>query len=285
MRTAISILMTGMLCWSPVAAAPGEAGHQHEHQGAESVPKQPAAGKKKPAAPEMPGHGPGDHGVGHGASHGAGMPAQHHGSGAGPDAGMGGHAPHQAPGGHGGHGMELPQGAVIEVGTPLAVPKPSPLPPDTLEGARQCHALLLSGRVMVDEGTESYCMALVARRGGGGKVVTVRMITDAKGANRFEPARVVIRRGDTVQWVVESGAHNSVSYPERIPYTAQPFEGPMLAQPGQSWSRAFFNAGTHEYHCHPHEALGMRGVVIVERESRPGEFRALRKGEEGHAHH
>ena len=37
----------------------------------------------------------------------------------------------------------------------------------------------------------------------------------------------------------------------------------------------FALSGTYRYHCHPHEEVGMKGVIIVDRESRPDEFRKV----------
>lgn len=160
---------------------------------------------------------------------------------------------------------------------------------DGLAQAKWCRETLLEGKLMLDETQIQRCMSLVSRHeGAGGNVIVVRMTASADNTvNRFNPARVEIRRGDTVRWVMDSGpVHNAVAYPNRIPYTALPFEGPLLTKVGDAWSQTFFFPGTYEYHCHPHEALGMRGVVIVERESRPDEFRKMRGGDEAaHAHH
>lgn len=161
---------------------------------------------------------------------------------------------------------------------------------DGLARAKWCRETLLRGELMLDDKQTRRCMDLVSRHegAGGGNVIVVRMTAGADNTvNRFDPPRVIVRRGDTVRWVMESGPfHNAVAYPNRIPYTALPFEGPLLTGAGDSWSQTFFFPGTYEYHCHPHEALGMRGVVIVERESRPDEFRSVRGAAEGaHAHH
>ena len=160
---------------------------------------------------------------------------------------------------------------------------------DGLAQAKWCRETLLEGKLMLDERQIQRCMSLVSRHeGAGGNLIVVRMTASADNTvNRFNPARVEIRRGDTVRWVMDSGpVHNAVAYPNRIPYTALPFEGPLLTGIGDAWSQTFFFPGTYEYHCHPHEALGMRGIVIVERESRPDEFRKMRGGDEAaHAHH
>jgi len=202
---------------------------------------------------------------------------QHNGAGTPPPAG----------GAMGGMHGDMPMGSKamgsMMPGGPAAAEKHS----GTLAEAQRCREQLLGGDVMLDEHQTEACVKLVSRfeGAGGGKVITIRMKTDAQGKNTYEPARVEIARGDTVKWVNESGVHNTAAYPNRIPRDATPWEAPLLAEPGASYARTFFFAGTYEFHCHPHEALGMKGAVIVERESRPNEFRKVRKGEEAHAHH
>ncbi len=156
-----------------------------------------------------------------------------------------------------------------------------------LAKAQACRRELLDGNSMMDEHQTLDCIDLVSRfeGAGGGKVVEVTMTADGDGKPIFTPARIEIDRGDTVRWVLKDGVHNTTAYPNRIPRDAMPWVAPLMSEPGMSFSQTFFNVGTFEYHCHPHEALGMKGVVIVERESRPNEFRQLRTGEEDHAHH
>ncbi|MBM3516570.1 MAG: hypothetical protein FJX56_01545 [Alphaproteobacteria bacterium] len=116
----------------------------------------------------------------------------------------------------------------------------------------------------------------------------VRMVFDEEEGRLFYvPDRLLIEPGDTVRWVHDDpdNEHDVVAYPNRIPEGTEPFMSPRLDARGQSWSHRFEREGTYAYHCHPHEAAGMRGVVIVGRESRPEEFRTLRPGEGEHADH
>ena len=87
----------------------------------------------------------------------------------------------------------------------------------------------------------------------------------------FEPQQLRINPGDTVTWVQKDpySRHNVAAYPDRIPAGTQPFESPLLTRIGEQWSMRFDKEGTYEYHCHPHEKEQMRGVVIVDRPSRP----------------
>lgn len=106
------------------------------------------------------------------------------------------------------------------------------------------------------------------------------------GKLNFERASLKIQPGDTVTWVQDDpdNEHNVVAYPSRIPAGTKPFQGPMLKM-GTKWSMTFTKVGTYEYHCHPHEAVGMRGTIIVGRASRPDEFRKAKAGEHEHGHH
>ena len=96
---------------------------------------------------------------------------------------------------------------------------------------------------------------------------TVKMVTDAaKGTYYFEPKQLTIKSGDTVTWVnAQDDTHEVMS--ESVPEGAQPFESPSLDKKDQKWSHTFTQSGTYEYHCHPHEALKMTGVIIVDKPS------------------
>ncbi len=132
-----------------------------------------------------------------------------------------------------------------------------------------------------DEGMEHHQAAP-----SDGREFVVRMKFDEEtGDLYFAPARLEIAPGDTVTWIQDDGfnAHNAAAYPDRIPKGSEPFEGPLLTEKGQSWSVTFGVPGSYYYHCHPHEAV-MRGLVVVGRESLPGEFREPAHGEMAHDH-
>jgi len=50
---------------------------------------------------------------------------------------------------------------------------------------------------------------------------------------------------------------------------------PMHEKEGDKFSYTFTVPGTYQYHCHPHEALGMKGTLIVAAPSKPGETVAM----------
>ena len=140
----------------------------------------------------------------------------------------------------------------------------------------------------------AYLVALVtclASSANAASYVIDMKFNEDTGKVFFEPRRLEISLGDKVTWIQRDGdnKHNVVSYPSRIPAGTETFESPMLQRPGTSWSMIFDKSGTYEYHCHPHEAIGMRGMIIVGRESLPHEFRRSKAGKHkrssGDAHH
>lgn len=72
----------------------------------------------------------------------------------------------------------------------------------------------------------------------------------------FQPATLRVRPGTTVTWVnCEGGdAHTSTS-------NTGAWDSPLL-QPGSTFSRAFGQTGTFDYHCTPHPF--MTGSVVVD---------------------
>ena len=102
----------------------------------------------------------------------------------------------------------------------------------------------------------------------------------------FEPAKVMINPGDTVVWLQDDAdnEHNVAAYPNLIPESTQPFESQMMTRVGESWSMTFDTEGSYFYHCHPHEAAGMKGLIVVGRESLPEEFRKPEAGDMSHDH-
>jgi len=106
----------------------------------------------------------------------------------------------------------------------------------------------------------------------------VKMVGDAKGY-RFEPANITVKQGDGVKWIMVSGGPHNVAFdPATIPPDVRPqldanmgtdkmseLSGNMKINPGESITISFGNIkpGQYPYHCTPHLALGMKGVVTV----------------------
>ncbi|MEO8911101.1 MAG: plastocyanin/azurin family copper-binding protein [Gemmatimonadaceae bacterium] len=107
----------------------------------------------------------------------------------------------------------------------------------------------------------------------------VKMIGDAKGY-RFEPANFTVKQGDGVKFVVVSGGPHNVAFdPASIPSDSRgqlnanmgtdkmgELSSNMKMNPGDAVTVSFGNIkpGIYPYHCVPHLALNMKGVITVQ---------------------
>jgi plastocyanin len=107
----------------------------------------------------------------------------------------------------------------------------------------------------------------------------VKMVGDAKGY-RFEPANITVKQGDGIKFVVTSGGPHNVAFdPANIPADVKPqldanmgsdkmseLSSNMKMNPGDAVTISFANIkpGQYPYHCVPHLALGMKGVITVQ---------------------
>lgn len=114
-------------------------------------------------------------------------------------------------------------------------------------------------------------------------VVTIEMVDFA-----FEPAEVTVRPGDVVRFVQASSSPHNVEFAgtpdgtklgdeyvvpvEEIGTRAATFPpprmGPYLTAEGETYEFVVndaFPAGEYRYLCTPHEAMGMKGKLIVEK--------------------
>lgn len=112
-----------------------------------------------------------------------------------------------------------------------------------------------------------------------GTTKTVNMVGDAKGY-RFEPANVTVKQGDAVKFVVVSGGPHNVAFdPATIPADVKSqldanmgsdkmgeLSSNMKMNAGDAVTVSFGNIkpGQYPYHCVPHLALGMKGVITVQ---------------------
>ena len=112
-----------------------------------------------------------------------------------------------------------------------------------------------------------------------GTTHTVNMVGDAKGY-RFEPANVTVKQGDGIKFVVVSGGPHNVAFdPATIPGDVKAqldanmgsdkmgeLSSNMKMNPGESFTLSFakIKPGQYPYHCTPHLALGMKGVITVQ---------------------
>jgi plastocyanin len=125
-----------------------------------------------------------------------------------------------------------------------------------------------------DPGGSAVAMAPIT-----GATKTVNMVGDAKGY-RFEPANFTIKQGDGVKFVVVSmGPHNVAFDPATIPADVRgqldknmgtdkmgELSSNMKMNPGDAITISFakIKPGQYPYHCVPHLALNMKGVITVQ---------------------
>jgi plastocyanin len=83
----------------------------------------------------------------------------------------------------------------------------------------------------------------------------------------FSPAVVWVEPGATVTWAIESGSHSATAYhpdngtSRRAPEGAAAFDSGVLSE--GTFEHTFETEGVYNYHCTPHEGLGMVGLVVV----------------------
>lgn len=102
-----------------------------------------------------------------------------------------------------------------------------------------------------------------------GNVIEVHMVTSADGASgKFEPASVTAKKGDTVRFITDGKTVHNVSFPPadnpgKTNLPASP--GTYLTTPNQSYDVVVnMDPGTYNFHCDPHAAMGMKGVLTVQ---------------------
>jgi plastocyanin len=107
----------------------------------------------------------------------------------------------------------------------------------------------------------------------------VKMIGDAKGY-RFEPATINVKQGDGVKYIMISGGPHNVAFDAAsIPADVKPqldanmgtdkmgeLSSNMKMNPNDAITISFANIkpGQYPFHCVPHLAMGMKGVVTVQ---------------------
>jgi PKD repeat protein len=91
---------------------------------------------------------------------------------------------------------------------------------------------------------------------------------------QFMPKELKIKAGTKVRFVNKDGVHTATAYADKIPAGATAFdsgvitavyaEGAECTAANGCYEVEFTVAGTYEYKCIPHEALGMVGKIEVE---------------------
>ena len=91
--------------------------------------------------------------------------------------------------------------------------------------------------------------------------VTVDVGAEGNGGNlAFGPAAVRVTPGTTVtwEWTGEGGGHNVVAEDGTFSSGDE-----FVSEAGYTYSYTFESDGLYKYVCVPHEALGMKGAVVV----------------------
>ncbi|HEX6537244.1 MAG TPA: plastocyanin/azurin family copper-binding protein [Gemmatimonadaceae bacterium] len=110
-----------------------------------------------------------------------------------------------------------------------------------------------------------------------GETHEVKMIGDEKGY-RFEPANLTIKPGDGIKFIMVSGGPHNVAFDENgipagakdklsanMPNQQAPLQSQFFMNPNETYTVSFAGlpAGTYNFHCVPHLAMGMKGTITV----------------------
>jgi len=99
---------------------------------------------------------------------------------------------------------------------------------------------------------------------------TIDMVTNS-GSYYFDPIGLHVESGTTVTFINQEGSHSTVAYKDgvgqatttRLPDGADSWESSILTESGATVDHTFETAGTYDYFCGPHKALGMVGRIVV----------------------
>ncbi|MCG8696484.1 MAG: plastocyanin/azurin family copper-binding protein, partial [Bacteroidales bacterium] len=80
-------------------------------------------------------------------------------------------------------------------------------------------------------------------------------------SNQFDPNALNISNGDTVEWVNTQGFHNVNGTTTAYPSNPESFGNSTGS--GWTYSHVFTKPGLYNYHCDPHQGLGMTGTINV----------------------
>ena len=119
--------------------------------------------------------------------------------------------------------------------------------------------------------TSSAAMAPIT-----GTVHEVRMIGDGT-TYKFDPAETELKPGDGVKFIMVSGGPHNVAFIDtpaaaqgqlsaNMPNQMKELTSPMMMTANETYTVSFANvpAGTYNFHCEPHAAMGMKGKITVQ---------------------
>ncbi|NHN63917.1 halocyanin [Haloarcula sp. JP-Z28] len=99
----------------------------------------------------------------------------------------------------------------------------------------------------------------------GTSVDAEQEVAVAPGSFSFAPETFEVPAGSTVLWVWEAGGHNvkSTATPEGSDWTGTPGDDGKTYSSGYEYAYTFEVPGEYEYHCVPHQSIGMTGSFTV----------------------
>lgn len=109
------------------------------------------------------------------------------------------------------------------------------------------------------------------------KEYIIKEISDPAGDKPyyFSPDKLTIQPGDTVTFVNAQEDQHDVMFVNVPKAVDEMIMSPLHKKEGDKFSYTFTVPGTYQYHCHPHEALGMKGTLIVGAPSKTGETKFM----------
>ena len=109
------------------------------------------------------------------------------------------------------------------------------------------------------------------------KEYTIKEVTDydAKKQNFFSPDKLTIQPGDTVTFENAQDEMHDVMFVNVPKGVDEMIMSKTMEKKGEKFSYKFTIPGTYQFHCHPHEALGMKGSLIVGKPSKKGGTKAM----------
>ncbi len=105
----------------------------------------------------------------------------------------------------------------------------------------------------------------------------IKEVTDenAKKQNFFSPDKLTIQPSDSVTFENAQDSLHEVMFISQPKAVDEMIMSSMHEKAGDKFTYKFTVPGTYKFHCHPHEKLGMEGVLIVGKASGSGETKIM----------
>jgi plastocyanin len=116
---------------------------------------------------------------------------------------------------------------------------------------------------------------MLAATSASAKDYTIKEFTKDNGKPVFSPDKLTIQPGDTVTFENAEDTQHEVMFINVPKGVDEMIMSPMHEKKGDKFSYTFTVPGTYQFHCHPHEAAGMKGTLIVGKASKPGETKKV----------